>query len=35
MLDAREKALDAGQLIEGKAEPMALPASGPGAKGER
>jgi hypothetical protein len=26
MLDAREKALDAGQLIEGKAEPVALPA---------
>jgi hypothetical protein len=32
MLDAREKALDAGQLIEGKAEPMALPA--PTSKGK-
>jgi Ni,Fe-hydrogenase maturation factor len=28
MLDQREKALDAGQLIEGKAEPVALPAPG-------
>jgi hypothetical protein len=35
MLDQREKALDAGQLIEGKAEPVALPASGQGAQGER
>jgi hypothetical protein len=26
MLDQREKALNAGQLVEGKAEPVALPA---------
>jgi hypothetical protein len=32
MLDQREKALDAGQLIEGKAEPVALPA--PTSKGK-
>jgi len=32
MLDAREKALDAGQVIEGKAEPVALPA--PTSKGK-
>jgi hypothetical protein len=32
MLDQREKALDAGQVIEGKAEPVALPA--PTSKGE-
>ena len=32
MLDQREKALDAGQVIEGKAEPVALPA--PTSKGK-
>ena len=34
MLDKREKAL-AGEVIEGKAEPVALPASGQGSQGER
>ena len=34
MIEAREKALDDGQLIKGKAEPVALPASGQGAQGE-
>ena len=33
MLDQREKQLDAGQLIEGKAEPVALPAPGATEKG--
>jgi hypothetical protein len=34
MLEKREKAL-AGEVIEGKAEPVALPASGQGSQGER
>ena len=34
IIEAREKTLDDGQLIKGKAEPVALPASGQGAQGE-